>query len=309
MKTYLRFFAFWALTFASCSGSSSPAYKYENVSDESVTGDVAALEPTAEIGFEANTQTQNTVRFTPPVLDENASDEQTRENENLDPAGEPPATQKLIRTGSVEIESNTLTESKNYIDRQLKSAGGYYEDEGFENSSNRTAYNLKARIPAGAFDAFLKALDGAGGTLRNRTIQVSNVTAQYVDVESRLATKRTYMARYKELVQKAGKVADLLAIEENIRILQEEIESTESQLRVLKDQVGYSTLDIELYTYKTVAVTGDSFGTQLGNAFKRSGENGKNFLLWIVENWVVLVLLLAGGVWLRRRWVRRRRKL
>ncbi len=231
-----------------------------------------------------------------------------REPESLDPAGNPPGqnTQKIIRTGSIEIEASTLAESKSYIDRQLLSVSGYYENEAFENTSNQTVYNLKARIPAPVFDVFLKCLDRAGGTLRNRSIKVANVTAEYVDVESRLATKRTYMARYKELVSKADKMTDLLAIEENIRTLQEEIESTESQLQVLKDQVGYSTLEIKLYILKPYVITGDSFGTQLGDAFRRSGENVKDFLLWAVENWLVLLIILAGIGAFCRRWLRRR---
>jgi len=73
-----------------------------------------------------------------------------------------------------------------------------------------------------------------------------------VDGEIRLNSKRLFRNRYNELLTKAGKVVDILAIEENIRVLQEEIESTEGRLKFLDDQVLYSTIDLTLLTEKEI---------------------------------------------------------
>ena len=129
-----------------------------------------------------------------------------------------------------------------------------------------------------------------------------------MDGEIRLNSKKLFRNRYNQLLEKASKVDDILAIEENIRTLQEEIESQEGQLNFLDDQVTYSTLEINLFNEKTIAqptVVEDSFLQR----FKTSLSNGWNmlvsFVLWCIMQWpwyiVVVALIVMIKIYLRRR--------
>lgn len=70
------------------------------------------------------------------------------------------------------------------------------------------------------------------------------MTDQFIDLETRLANKREYLERYRELVKKAVSVKEILEIEEKIRLLEEEIESVTGRLKYLGDQVDFSTLNL-----------------------------------------------------------------
>jgi len=129
-----------------------------------------------------------------------------------------------------------------------------------------------------------------------------------VDGEIRLNSKKLFRTRYNQLLEKAGKVEDILAIEENIRTLQEEIESQEGQLKFLDDQVSYSTLEIMLFTEKTIikpAVTEETFFQRLKTSLANGWNMLVNCVLWCIMQWpwliVMMILIVMVKVYLRRR--------
>ena len=74
------------------------------------------------------------------------------------------------------------------------------------------------------------------------------MTEEFIDIEQRLKNKKEVQRRYIEILQnKAKTVEDVLAAEDKIRIIQEEIESREGRLRYLKDNIALSTINIEMY--------------------------------------------------------------
>ena len=153
-------------------------------------------------------------------------------------------TKKLIKTGNLSLRSKHIEKSKTHLDQALKSLGGYYDNEQFSKSNYEFRYSLKLRVPAKNFDQMLQTINGGEDEIISKNIQTDDVSGEYLDLETRLKSKRAYLKRYEELLKKANNIDELLQIESQIRQLIEEIESQESRLNFLDDQVGYSTLDI-----------------------------------------------------------------
>src|SRR5690606_4644158 len=87
-----------------------------------------------------------------------------------------------------------------------------------------------------------------------------DITTQYVDVQTRLESKRTYLNRYQDMAKNASSVIELLEIEEQIQKLQEDIESAENVMRSLDDQINYCTLRIYLFDHQAnINQTKDGF--------------------------------------------------
>lgn len=72
--------------------------------------------------------------------------------------------------------------------------------------------HLVLRVPQGEYDAVLKELAGTGKLL-SRTSSAKDVTDQVVDVESRIATQRASVARVRKLMERAGKLSDVVTLE------------------------------------------------------------------------------------------------
>lgn len=199
---------------------------------------------------------------------------------------------KLIKDGNMRIETKDIQASKQRMDGLLKQYNGYYESENLDNNDFETSYNLKIRIPAQSFEALIGALENGEDEVKSKYIQARDVTEEYIDVESRLNNERAYLERYKALLAKASTVKDILAIEESIRTIQEEIESREGRLKYLNDQIAFSTLDVQLvkkHPYKFTSKQKAPFWERM----KKSLSNGWSFTIGLA-----LALVSLWPVWL-----------
>ena len=204
---------------------------------------------------------------------------------------------KIIKTGRMSLDVADIGAAKAGVDGLVAGNGGYYSSEAFNESDYRTTYDLSIRIPSAGYEKFIAALEGAGyGTVSSKTIDARDVTEEFIDIETRLANKRSYLERYRQLLKKAVTIKEIMEIEEQVRALEEEIESAEGRLRYLGDQVSYSTLDLVLVRQKDYVYT-PSKSDRFWERVKRALSGGWSVLKWIVLAFVYIwPLLLITGV-------------
>ena len=132
------------------------------------------------------------------------------------------------------------------------------------------------------------------GIVKYKEINARDVTSEFIDLESRLSNKRKYLKKYGELLKKANTVKDILLIENEVRQLEEEIESTVGRLKYLNDLVGYSTLDLILTKKKDFKYDPegqDSFIERLKQSFSNGWNSFVNFILLLFRLWPVWLIL------------------
>lgn len=226
-------------------------------------------------------QLEEQLQYTPPriIKDEEVIDEK-----------KPIANheKKIIKNGSLSIKSTQIDSSKKNLDVQLKKYQAYYESEVLSNESDRISYTLKIRIPSINFEQFVLGVENGKDEIISKSIQADDVTEEFVDIETRLSNKRNFLKRYNELLTKANTIKDMMAIEENIRTLQEEIESKEGRLKFLNHQVGYSTLEINLFQQKDFVFKPeqqDSFFERVKNSISKGWFSIIDVLIFILRLW------------------------
>lgn len=216
---------------------------------------------------------------------------------------------KIIKNGTMRIESSTFYESKKRIDQTVKALKGYYENEELDKNDYRIQYHLIIRLPSRNFEQLVHGIEDGKDEILFKKINVNDVTEEFLDIETRLENKRKYLQRYKELLAKAKNVNEILSIEENIRQLMEEIESKEGRLKYLNDQVDLSTLRITLFKEYPVKIdkpVDNPFSSRAGKSLGSGWDSIINFLLWVVSKWP-MILLLSIAAWIaRRRWKKRK---
>lgn len=129
----------------------------------------------------------------------------------------------------------------------VERAGGYASartehsaEEGWGGSAE-----LVLRIPAERLEATLAELEGLG-TLVSRRSDATDVSLQVADLTGRVTALRTSVDRLLEMLASAEKTADLVAVEDVLQQRQAELESLESQLRVMRDRVALATFTVHL---------------------------------------------------------------
>lgn len=200
---------------------------------------------------------------------------------------------KLIRNGSMNFKVKDIKKSKAEIEQISKSLNGYISNENQNNYETQQTYTQKIRVPAEKFDELILKLEGIAEKIDNKSIDTEDVTEEFIDVESRLKTKRELEERYKAILAKASRVEDLLSIEREMNNVRSEIESMQGRLNYLKNQVSFSTLNI---TYYESTPSKFGFGSRLAESVSEGWSNLLYFLIDLVSLWP-FIILISGAIW------------
>ncbi len=202
---------------------------------------------------------------------------------------------KIIKDGRIGIEVHNLENAKSEADTLVKKYGGYYANERFNNSNHESSYNLKIRVPYKNFEILIIAIETGNGEVKFKEIDARDVTDQFIDLETRLQTKNNYLKRYNELLAKAQTVKDILEIEEKIRRIEEEIESTTGRIKYLSDLVEYSTLDLTISKQKDFKYNPANRGNFIENlkqAISKGWYGIVDFTLFCIKLWPLWIIVI-----------------
>jgi DNA repair ATPase RecN len=210
---------------------------------------------------------------------------------------------KLIKNGSVEFEVSDVESTKKSITQLTNDSGGYISTDNQNNYSGSPHYDQTVRIPSEKLDEFISKIEGLARNVDAKNISVQDVTEEFIDVETRLKTKKGLETRYLELLKQAKTVKDLIEVETQLANVRGEIESMEGRLKYLTSQVSFSTVTLSYYT----RVSGNyGFGYRFMSSFGEGWDAFLDFIVGLFAAWPFLII--AGvGTWLGRRWWRRRK--
>jgi hypothetical protein len=216
-------------------------------------------------------------------------------------------TRLLIYHADLRLKVASLPRASASLDSLVRCNGGYLSAATETRADDEWRQAMTIRVAPARFHALLAALDGVG-TVEEKKLTTDDVTAQHADVAARLSTKRAVEKRYVDLLGKARKISEILEIEGKIGEVREEIESTESRLKTLNDEVAYSTISLVCYQPLGQPVHDApvvSLASRLVDSFYGGWTLLTSLLVGVVSIWPLL--LLGGAGWLAlRRW---RRKL
>ena len=235
-----------------------------------------------------------------------------------------PSDRKLIRTISIEAETEDLTTLTDELTARIAGLGGYVESKNLRNGSAYSGYirrtlTMTVRIPAEKADEFVAQVS-ENSNIVSSTESIDDVTLQYVDTESHVKALETEQDRLLALLEKAETLKDILTLEERLTSVRYELERYASYLRTLDNQVTYATIHLsvtEVKEYTPVIEEEPTVWQRISKGFGRSlkdiGEGFTDFFVWFTVNspylliWgviitvIVLILRKRGQLRPRRR--------
>ena len=162
-------------------------------------------------------------------------------------------------------------------------------------------------VPTDELDATLDRLAGLG-KVHSRNASTDDVTAQYIDTESRVKTMEASVERVRALMGQATKLGDIVSLEAELSRRQADLEATQTQLAALKDSVALSPVEVRLSTdEKVLATAEESTGFLAGLKAGWAAFTGSVTVLLTVLGAllpfavVAALVLVPLVVWLRRR--------
>gem|GEM_PF-1281681 len=242
---------------------------------------------------------------------------------------------KIIRTADLKLKVNDVKKVSAKIANLVDMNGGYVSSENLSSDKNYyqkikstedfeineyeiiTSNLIYVRVPSENFQSVLSAIKGVSLSEDYIKINTQDVSEEYVDLETRLRTKKEVEARYIEILRsKAKTLEDILVAEDKIRVIREEIEVVEGRLNFLKNKVGLSTIQIDIYEdakYIQEQVKLNNYTTSdwsFGEKVLDSVSSGWNGILWFLIGVLYFwPFFLVGGVvfWIIRRRLKKKK--
>ena len=212
---------------------------------------------------------------------------------------------KVIKTVDIRFQVDDLEESTNNIEQVTKEYNGLISNMNQTNSSRSINNYLSIRIPSDKLDEFLARIEEESIYTNYTRISAQDVTEEYLDITTRLATKKDVRDRYIDILRnKAKTVKDVLEAEEKIRIIQEEIESIEGRLKYLDNKTSLSTINIEIY--QTVAfvespnVYKKPFLAKLKTGFINGWNLIQSMIIGLVTIWPIILIIMLLFIFRKR---------
>ena len=210
---------------------------------------------------------------------------------------------KIIKNGEMSIQVGDIKKAQNQVSDIIKNNKAHVQKEEFHNTDTGENLNITIRIPHKNFDTLVNSFSDGLGSVISKNISSNDVTEEYTDVSIKLANKRIYLEKYRDMLKSAATTKDMLEIQENIRELEDEIDISEGKLRVIDDRVNYSTLNLELFKEKvrSSATSKIGFGSRFGDSVTEGWNSFVAFFLGVIALWPFF-LLIPVVVFLWRKW-------
>ena len=235
------------------------------------------------------------------VLSQEVSNPGTAPARTSDETSPAPVERKLIRNVSMNLETREFDALTKSISDAVTFFGGYIEQADVSGNSlywsgeRSSRYsNITARIPENKLDAFLTEVSSQGNvTYKNESVQ--DVTLQYTDITSRKKTLQMEQDRLWELLEKAESVDAVIALEARLSEVRYQLESIESQLRTLDNQIVYSTVYLSIQEVQVLTSTDpDTIPVRIQKGLSRSFNTLKissvDFLVWFISSLPILAV-------------------
>ena len=162
---------------------------------------------------------------------------------------------KVISNGSLNLLVNDVAQSTQKITSTATAAGGFVEKATQTNTGGHSA-SITVRVPAQKLDQVMAEVKRLATTVDNESVEVRDVTREYIDVDAHLRNARAEEAQYLQILKRATTIKDTLDVTEKLSDVRGRIEQLQGEMNYLSSQIAMSTLEISLHAEADAEVAG-----------------------------------------------------
>ena len=225
---------------------------------------------------------------------------------------EVPSDRKIIWNADIEFQVKNVDESTKEISDLCKKYKAFISHMNMTNTAYEISNQITIRVDNTNFNTLINDIKGTSTFIRKVEIKSNDVTEEFIDIESRLKTKKEVRERYIDILRnRSDEIKDVIAAEDAIRKITEEIEAKEGRLRYLQDKVSQSTIRLEIYQKVNYISEPDTFEKGFTTKAKESLQTGWDIiidiLLILLSIWPIIILISIVIIW-KRKWFKRKVK-
>ena len=206
----------------------------------------------------------------------------------------------IVRTGQLDLQVADLEAAIRDAESAVTAVGGYVAGSQRSGEADKASASVMFRIPAARWTEALDALRKLGTKVLAEQTSSQEVTAQVVDLGARLANLRVTEAALQGIMDKATKIPDVLAVQEQLTGVRQQIEELTAQKQTLENQAALATLTVNFTPPPAVAVTQVREGwdparevDQAAAALVGLGQGLASAGIWLLVVWLPMLLVVG----------------
>lgn len=200
---------------------------------------------------------------------------------------------KLIKKQYLTVETLEFDAFTDHVKEKTTELGGYLEESTISGnsyySSGRRYADYTIRVPEVNLEKFVEGIRQNCNVIEFSE-EADDVTLQYVDTQSRIQALKVEQDSLLQMLEKAEDLDTVLAIQSRMTEVRYELQSYESQMRLLENKIQYSTIYLHVREVERETATDE------GGFFTRLGERLSDNLYNLGYDLEMIALFLLGGI-------------
>jgi Domain of unknown function (DUF4349) len=198
----------------------------------------------------AGTASRNTAAGPSPDSLQRAKNSGAAPTASAIPKGSVGQSSKIEQTGtlSLTVARGRLSRTVSQLSGLAATYGGFVANSQTQSgagATNTPGATVTLEVPVSDFSTVLAQAQRLGKTTGLNT-QATDVTGQYVDLQSRIAALQASRQQYLTIMTKASTVGDVLAVQAQLDTIESQIEQLQGQLQVLTSETSYSKMTVNV---------------------------------------------------------------
>jgi hypothetical protein len=212
-----------------------------------------------------------------------------------------PSDPMLIRTASLRLRVEDVAKAHEEVGRIAAEADGYVADTTLNAETGPSSATITIRVPSRGLESVMDRVVTLGKLLEKR-INTQEVSEEYVDLGSRKRNLEREEQQLLELLKRAGKIPELLQVEQTLARVRGEVERIAGRMRYLENRVALSAVTVRLEGPEPKPTAGgpvwaasDVF-RQATRSLIRTGRGLATIGIWLgvyIPVWLPILVVLA----------------
>jgi hypothetical protein len=194
----------------------------------------------------------------------------------------------IVREGTVAVEVKDLPAALQQAKALVSGLGGYVAGSKESNDGDYTYAAITYRFPVERWDEALAGLRALGQRVVDENTTATDVTADVVDMDARLANLRAAETQYQAIMAKAISIDDVLAVQQKLTDVRGQIEQLQAQRDSLANRATLATITVNWQVPVTAVATvnqGWDLGHEVDRAFAALvgfGQSLATLAIWLL---------------------------
>ncbi|HIK28628.1 MAG: DUF4349 domain-containing protein [Oscillatoriaceae bacterium SKW80] len=158
-----------------------------------------------------------------------------------------------------------------------------FQDNKPQDPSIRHTASIQLRVPQQRLQTALEDLAKLG-TVQYRSLTAEDVSTQLVDLDARLRNLRKGEETVLKIMERSGSVGDVLKAAKELNTIRESIERIDAQLKSLRNQVAFSTINLNLEAVVSASpVSQPPLGVRIQETWGQATHSVSEFTLGLLS--------------------------